>query len=124
MEAKRKKQLVYGAIGLVTILALYGLYHLITKKEDESSEDTSSSTSSRGLFSSKGFPLKNGSSGKDVMTLQRILNRSLLPPRALLVVDGKFGRKTEAAALAVLKTKTVSRKVFDREKSKHPDLIF
>lgn len=124
MEAKTKKHLKIGAAGLITVLLLYGLYKMLTKDKEEETSANNSTSASNSTFKNKGFPLRYGSSGKDVMTLQKILNRHIRPPRVLLVVDGKFGKKTEAAALHILKSKSVSRSVFDREKREYFDLIF
>lgn len=52
-----------------------------------------------------GFPLKNGSSSPYVQLLQKAINTKC---GSGLSTDGKFGPKTESAALSCIGTKTVS----------------
>ncbi len=58
------------------------------------SGSSSSGSSSGGSYSRRGFPLKKGSGGNEVKALQKYLNSV---NNYGLVVDGKFGSKTENA---------------------------
>lgn len=116
--------------GIVTVAALYGLYRVLTKEEEEQlfgfkkTAKTTAPTSS-GFCKYKGFPLRIGSCGNDVKDLQRLLNRIMLPPKTQLKVDGKFGKKTAAASKRELGSSSVSSALFYQTRmTKALDLSF
>lgn len=81
-----------------------GLYFLLRKKKNGSEPTNGGGGPFSGLiptskYTDDSFPLKNGSGGEKVKKLQKWLNDN---HNAGLVVDGKFGPKTEEA----LKTHT------------------
>ena len=118
------KPLVIVIGGVATVAALYFVYHLLTKEEAFTGEENAQKNSS-GFCKHKGFPLRYGSCGDEVKDLQRLLNRMKRPPSKLLTVDGKFGKRTEAASKKELGTTSVSTALFFQTRlAKAPDLSF
>ena len=55
------------------------------------------------------FPLKRGSEGNEVINWQNYLNDNINIPFISLILDGKFGPKTEAETLKQIGKKEVSK---------------
>jgi len=117
MEAKRKKQIIIGVTGLLTVVVLYGVYVLLTKKDKKTAEEDSTTTA-QGFCKSSGFPLSYGSCGKEVGDLQRFLNSKQHPPLSLLKVDEKFGKRTEQLAKQHFASTSITASQFAQAKSK------
>lgn len=60
---------------------------------------------------SEGFPLKQGSTGVNVKTLQKFLNEKNIGFQ--ISVDGDFGAKTESLLFAVTGKKELSKREFN-----------
>lgn len=105
----KNKKLYYLGGGLLTAILAYVVYGVIKKKPTtfgEFADDTKSTISTAtqdftswafGSYKDQGFPLKRGSGGEDVRSLQKFLNAE---SGLSLAEDGKFGANTESAVLA------------------------
>lgn len=67
---------------------------------------TNNTTTTTAINKDKSLSL--GSKGQEVEELQRLINKNITPPMVMLVVDGNFGPKTEAALLNVAKVKSIT----------------
>lgn len=99
---KTKKILLYG---VPVALGLYLIFRQFSKgravQEKKSPDDVGGGTKTRTSAKSV-YPLKKGVSNSEVEKLQDILNIELnRQGKTLLVVDGIFGNKTEAALISV-----------------------
>lgn len=105
---KHKKTVLAIGGGLLTALGIYLVSSLLKKKPQSFGEiitDTKETITdlpsvikqATGNYSDDTFPLKKGSGGKNVESLQKYLNNS---GSYKLKVDGKFGEKTESAVLS------------------------
>jgi len=81
-----------GIVGSVTWRKLYDVYHSL-QEEESLSEGTGTSIPWPGVY------LRQGSTGNNVITLQRLLNnaRSTYAQIPYLTVDGSFGARTNSA---------------------------
>lgn len=100
-----KKDALYIALGSLTAVGLGYLVFWLNKRPGgipsalESARNTLTGSSSQSQESSKtkdaAFPLKKGSSGRQVVALQKFLNNA--DSNNSLTPDGNFGPMTEAA---------------------------
>lgn len=115
-----KKTLLAIGGGLATAGLGYLVYMLLKKKPKTFGEAVTDVTqtvkdlpSAVGQVAGDSFPLKKGSSGERVKSLQKFLNAS---SGYNLVVDGKFGNLTESAVIE-------EQSPFDSFKSMYPDAV-
>lgn len=101
----KNKKLFWGAFGVIA-LGSYLVYRFISKTKsgqnltytDSVKQDIKSATNTIKdvVLPSASYPLKVGSKGSNVVTLQKWLNdKGYASPK--LVTDGVFGAKTESA---------------------------
>jgi len=92
---------------IIIVLALLGAatFFIVKKVKQNKTGTTSSGTSSASTF-----PLKQGSRGNEVKTVQSALNKIL---ENLLDVDGIFGPKTEEALYQKVGLKQLTKKQYD-----------
>lgn len=120
------KKIIYLTLGGVATAGVgYLVYSLLKKKPvtfNEGFEDIKNTvvnapkeivSTISGNYTDKGFPLKKGSGGEKVKSLQRYLNNA---SGYNLVVDGKFGNLTESAVLS-------EQSPFDVFKGMHPEAV-
>lgn len=114
---KNNRNLFIGAFAVIGIGA-YFVYKFVTKakpmgintpdstKEEEKEETKSNTTKPKttaSVLPVASYPLKNGSKGSNVLTLQKWLNdNGYASPK--LVTDGIFGAKTENAVKLMQET--------------------
>jgi len=114
--------------GVLTVGVAYVIYQLLNKKPttfgegltdviDTVKETPSIVTSTIGKYTDKGFPLKVGSGGDNVISLQKFLNAQ---SGYGLVVDGKFGALTQKA---VIGEQGVDESSWTNFKSMYPDAV-
>lgn len=110
--------------GLATAGLGYLVYMLLKKKPKTFGELTKDVTQTvkdlpsavsqvAGKYTDDSFPLKKGSGGERVKSLQKFLNAS---SGYSLVVDGKFGNQTESAVIQ-------EQSPFSNFKSMYPDAV-
>lgn len=110
--------------GLATAGLGYLVYMLLKKKPKTFGELTTDVTQTvkdlpsavsqvAGKYTDDSFPLKKGSGGERVKSLQKFLNAS---SGYSLVVDGKFGNQTESAVIQ-------EQSPFTNFKSMYPDAV-
>jgi len=119
-----KKTLLAIGGGLATAGLGYLVYMLLKKKPKTFGEAVTDVTQTfkdlpnavtqvAGKYTDDSFPLKKGSGGERVKSLQKFLNAS---SGYNLVVDGKFGNLTESAVIE-------EQSPFDSFKSMYPDAV-
>ena len=119
-----KKTLLAIGGGLATAGLGYLVYMLLKKKPKTFGEAITDVTQTvkdlpsavgqvAGKYTDDSFPLKKGSGGERVKSLQKFLNAS---SGYSLVVDGKFGNLTESAVIE-------EQSPFDSFKSMYPDAV-
>jgi peptidoglycan hydrolase-like protein with peptidoglycan-binding domain len=119
-----KKTLLAVGGGLATAGLGYLVYMLLKKKPKTFGELTKDVTQTvkdlpsavsqvAGKYTDDSFPLKKGSGGERVKSLQKFLNAS---SGYSLVVDGKFGNQTESAVIQ-------EQSPFSNFKSMYPDAV-
>ncbi len=113
MKGNNAKPVYIIAGGMLSVLLIYGIYKLLTNK-DEPNPFKAITKKPSGFCQHSGFPLKYGSCGEKVKALQRYLNSKTRPPRILLKVDGKMGNKTIAALKRIEGISTVSQSKFEQ----------
>jgi len=104
------KKIIFLALGGIATAGVgYLVFNLLRKKPQtfqEAIEDTKNtiveaprdvSSIVTSSYKDQGFPLRKGSGGAKVEALQKFLNQS---SGYNLVVDGKYGQKTESAVLS------------------------
>lgn len=103
MPRKNKKGNTYLIIAGVVVVLGVGAYMFLKRRQKKkmdllydvpSNSSSSSSSSGGGSYSGRGFPLKKGSGGSQVVALQKYLNDV---GSYGLDVDGKFGNLTKGA---------------------------
>jgi peptidoglycan hydrolase-like protein with peptidoglycan-binding domain len=113
MKKFTNKQMIYAGAILAGIIGL-GVYLYKKKKLQKytSAFQSGISTVTGGIIGNDSFPLKMGSRGTNVKSLQTILNKKIkgLEP---LAIDGIFGAKTEAALKQVTGKISISQSEFD-----------
>lgn len=107
MKKLDKKTIIYIAIGIVAVIAIFLLFR--KPKKTANGEKISSNLY---LLDSSKFPLKKGSQGRYVKALQLYLNDWKKGTDAPLYVDSKFGIETERLCESVLGTKEVEEFTF------------
>ena len=119
------KKVVVTILGGVATAGLgYLVYMLLKKKPKTFGEAVTDVTQTvkdlpsavgqvAGKYTDDSFPLKKGSGGDRVKSLQKFLNAS---SGYSLVVDGKFGNQTESAVVE-------EQSPFDSFKSMYPDAV-
>lgn len=114
MTQKSKIIIIVSAGLVVAALLLYFLFFFEKKKE-------ASDVNGGGLvgkYTDDRFPLKRNSGGANVRALQTYLNPLLEPNGSKkLVVDGKFGPKTEAACELIFGEKICTEANFNNIKA-------
>jgi hypothetical protein len=101
----KNKKLLYGAFAVIG-LGAYLVYRFISKTKSgeqltyaesvKQDVNTATNTIKDVVLPVASYPLKNGSKGSNVVTLQKWLNdKGYASPK--LVTDGVFGAKTESA---------------------------
>jgi lysozyme family protein len=115
----KNKKLFYGAFAVIG-LGAYLVYRFISKTKSgeqltyaesvKQDVNTATNTIKDIVLPVASYPLKNGSKGSNVVTLQKWLNdKGYASPK--LVTDGIFGAKTESAIKLMQETpyeKTIS----------------
>lgn len=118
MKGKKKIKPIWLVVaGVGSIGLIYGLY-ILFKKGKEAGDFSSATKQSKGSGTQSRFPLRKGSRGEEVKTLQRYLNSKTRVPLALLKVDGIFGSKTQAASQRVLGIREISESKYYEIKQK------
>ena len=119
------KKVVVTILGGVATAGLGYLVYMLLKKKPktfgeavtdvtQTVKDLPSAVSQvAGKYTDDSFPLKKGSGGDRVKSLQKFLNAS---SGYSLVVDGKFGNQTESAVVE-------EQSPFDSFKSMYPDAV-
>lgn len=122
----KKKLIITIVVCVLAILLVSGILYSVTKKKKAAPAGTASgagggatsnASSSSSSSSSSSFPLKYGSRGALVKTLQSKMNDwmayyyftlSTKPSASQLVVDGIFGPKTQEFAQIIFSSNAVS----------------
>lgn len=119
------KKVVITILGGVATAGLGYLAYMLLKKKPKTFGEAvtdvtqtvkdlpSAVTQVAGKYTDDSFPLKKGSGGDRVKSLQKFLNAS---SGYNLVVDGKFGNQTESAVIE-------EQSPFDSFKSMYPDAV-
>ena len=119
------KKVVVTILGGVATAGLGYLAYMLLKKKPKTFGEAvtdvtqtvkdlpSAVTQVAGKYTDDSFPLKKGSGGDRVKSLQKFLNAS---SGYNLVVDGKFGNQTESAVIE-------EQSPFDSFKSMYPDAV-
>lgn len=104
-------KVIIGVLLAGTVIV--ALFAFGKKKEEEPppSDEETGGTDPTTTSSPKGFPLKYGSRGNNVKSLQRFLNYSDASYK--LKVDGVFGSLTQAAVEVEIRKKIVHKDYFD-----------
>ena len=105
----KTKNIIAAALALVGVYFVYqhfskkGLSNPFTAKEEDKKTSSSGSVSA----AKDSYPLKKGSRGNNVTSLQQLIlkiDKSLLPKYG---ADGDFGSETESAVQKLLNKKTI-----------------
>lgn len=113
MKQKAKIALIVGVGLVVAALLVYFLFFFGKSKENDEVESGSSSK-----YTDDRFPLKRNSGGANVRALQTYLNPLLVVNGGKeLVIDGKFGAKTEAACELIFGEKICTEANFNNIKA-------
>ena len=113
MIQKAKITLIVGAGLVVAALLVYFLFFFGKNKDNDEVEGSMS-----GKYTDDRFPLKRNSGGANVRALQTYLNPLLVVNGGKkLVVDGKFGPKTEAACELIFGEKICTEANFNNIKA-------
>lgn len=119
------KKVVITILGGVATAGLGYLAYMLLKKKPKTFGEAvtditqtvkdlpSAVTQVAGKYTDDSFPLKKGSGGDRVKSLQKFLNAS---SGYSLVIDGKFGNQTESAVIE-------EQSPFDSFKSMYPDAV-
>jgi peptidoglycan hydrolase-like protein with peptidoglycan-binding domain len=97
----KKRKIIIVIVSIVVIATI--LYFVLKKKDTPSSEVPATNPSA--------FPLKKGSTGPEVIQVQKYLNQKY---SAGLAVDGIWGPKTNAAVTNFLQRDNISSDVYDK----------
>lgn len=113
MKQKTKIFIIVGVGLVVAALLVYFLFFF-----GESKDVADADNSVGGKYTDDRFPLKRNSGGANVRALQTYLNPLLEPNGGKeLVVDGKFGPKTEAACELIFGEKICTEANFNNIKA-------
>lgn len=117
MTQKSKIIIIVSAGSVVAALLVYFLF-FFGKSKDVSGSEELENGGVGGKYTDDRFPLKRNSGGANVRALQTYLNPLLEPNGSKkLVVDGKFGPKTEAACELIFGEKICTEANFNNIKA-------
>lgn len=115
---QRTKIVLIASVGLVVAALLVYFLFFFGKNKVQDEKAGSESVASGSKYTDDRFPLKRNSGGANVKALQRYLNPLLVVNGSKeLVVDGKFGAKTEAACELIFGEKICTEANFNNIKA-------
>ena len=115
---QKSKIIIIVSVGLVVAALLIYFLFFFGKGKDVSGFEKSEDNVVGGKYTDDRFPLRRNSGGANVRALQTYLNPLLEPNGSKkLVVDGKFGPKTEAACELIFGEKICTEANFNNIKA-------
>lgn len=115
---QKSKIIIIVSVGLVVAALLIYFLFFFGKGKDVSGFEKSEDNVVGGKYTDDRFPLRRNSGGANVRALQTYLNPLLIPNGSKeLVVDGKFGPKTEAACELIFGEKICTEANFNNIKA-------
>ena len=115
---QKSKIIIIVSAGLVVAALLVYFLFFFGKSKDVSGSEELENSGVGGKYTDDRFPLKRNSGGANVRALQTYLNSLLVINGSKeLVIDGKFGAKTEAACELIFGEKICTEANFNNIKA-------